>query len=88
MINETTVLGGIIQGLVVNIFGSEIAVVLFLFTLLVVIGLLLRLAFPFIMLALTPLTIIFHANGWLPGAVAIPIYIGVAIIVAFSFFNR
>lgn len=88
MINTTTLFGKVLAGLSQHVFGGEMATGLWLLVLFLGIGSMFKIAFSIILMALFPLTIGLMVAGWLPGAAGFPIIFFMAVILAFSFFQK
>lgn len=87
MINESTLLGQVLVGLVTNVFGGTLPAALWLLIFLIAIGMLFRVMFGLIMLAISPIVLLLMANGWIPGAVGFPILLFIAVLAGISFFQ-
>lgn len=87
MINTSTLLGKVLNGLV-TLFGGEMVVGLWILVFLLAVGSMFQIAFSMLLLALIPTTIVLMANGWVAGAVGFPLIFFMAIVLAFSFFQH
>jgi len=88
VINTTTLLGKVLAGLSQHVFGGELATGLWLLVFFIGVGSMFKIAFSIILMALFPLTIGLMITGWLPGAAGFPLIFFMAIILAFSFFQK
>lgn len=84
MINESTIIGQVVMGMV-SIFGDKFTAAIFIILFLLALGLIFRIFFGFILMAIMPILIVFMANGWISVAVGTPILMLIGGLVAYSF---
>lgn len=87
MINDNNFLGQVLNGLVVNIFGSEFLTAIFVLVVFLAIGFIFKISFKISLIMISPILIFFMAEGWISGAVGFVVLFLIAIILAFHFLS-